>query len=93
VTSILPGFGDLPMLGIPPHSPAAGHTLREIDLRGLSGASVIAIQRGEARIVMPTGSETICVGDKLALAGSDEDVEAAIALLSGPAPTASANSS
>jgi CPA2 family monovalent cation:H+ antiporter-2 len=83
VTRVLPGFGDLTMLGIPPDSAAAGQTLAELDLRGLSGASVIAIQRGEQRIVMPTGSEAIHAGDLVALAGSSEEVEAAIALLGG----------
>jgi CPA2 family monovalent cation:H+ antiporter-2 len=84
VTSILPGFGDLTMIGIRSDSPSQGRSLGEIDLRALSGASVMAIQRGEQRIVMPTGSETIRVGDLLALAGSEEDVDAAIALLDKP---------
>src|SRR6185436_17494994 len=85
VTNVMPGFGDLTMLSIQRESPVAGRTLAELDLRGVSGASVIAIQRGDRRIVMPTGSETVQAGDLLALAGSSEEVEAAVELLRGDA--------
>jgi CPA2 family monovalent cation:H+ antiporter-2 len=81
VTRVLPGFGDLTMLTVPDDSRIAGRTLAELDLRGRSGASVIAIQRGDRRIAMPRGGEEIHGGDLLALAGSPEDVDTAIGLL------------
>jgi CPA2 family monovalent cation:H+ antiporter-2 len=82
VTSLLPGFGDLTMLTVSARSEAAERTLADLNLRGRSGASVIAIQRADRRIVMPRGSETLRAGDLLALTGSPEDVESAIAILS-----------
>ncbi len=81
VTSILPGFGDLTMVTVSRESAIVGRTLAELDLRGRSGASVIAIQRGDRRIVMPRGPTSFQAGDLLALTGSPEDVEAAIGIL------------
>jgi K+:H+ antiporter len=62
-------------------SAAAGRTLAEINLRGATGATVLAIRHGEASVVVPSGHETLRVGDVLALAGSHESLVAARALL------------
>jgi CPA2 family monovalent cation:H+ antiporter-2 len=81
VTQILPGFGDLTMFTVSMESAITGQTLAALDLRARSGASVIAIQRGDQRIVMPRGTVAIEPLDLLALTGSPEDVERAIAIL------------
>ena len=58
-------------------SPAVGRTLAELNLRGLTGATVLAIQRGDAGLLVPTAREVLAAGDVLALAGTQEAVEAA----------------
>ena len=67
-------------------SPAVGRTLAELDLRGLTGATVLAIQRGDSGRSFPSGHEVLRAGDVLALAGTEEAIEAARALLGSPAP-------
>ena len=56
-------------------SPAVGRTLAELDLRGLTGATVLAITRGEQGVVVPTAHEVLPAGDVLALAGTHDAVE------------------
>ncbi|MEO8215319.1 MAG: TrkA C-terminal domain-containing protein, partial [Myxococcales bacterium] len=54
------------------------------DLRGHTGASVIAIQR-EGQAVFPAGGDVLRAGDTLLLTGTSEAVDAARQLLaSGP---------
>jgi CPA2 family monovalent cation:H+ antiporter-2 len=65
-------------------SPAVGKTLAELNLRGLTGATVLAIHRGEENVSVPTAWEVLRAGDVLALAGTHAAVEAAKGLL---APT------
>jgi len=69
-----------------PASPAIGRTLAELNLRGLTGATVLAIQRGEKGISFPTAKEVLELGDVAALAGTHEAVEAARQLLAPQAP-------
>ena len=49
-----------------------------------TGAGVLAITRGDERLLIPRGGDEILAGDVLALAGTRESVAAAIALLTGP---------
>ena len=51
-------------------SPAVGKTLAELNLRGLTGATVLAIRRGEEAVLVPSGHERLMVGDVLAVAGT-----------------------
>lgn len=51
----------------------------------MTGATVLAIARGEDGVIVPTGHEVLEEGDILALAGSREAVEAATELLLKPA--------
>jgi len=54
--------------------------LSEVNLRGLTGATVLAIFRtaGQGpRTLVPTGSERLRAGDVLTLAGSHEAIAAA----------------
>jgi CPA2 family monovalent cation:H+ antiporter-2 len=62
-------------------SVAAGRTLADLDLRGLTGATALAISRGEAGVAAPTGREILRAGDVLALAGSSDAIERARARL------------
>jgi CPA2 family monovalent cation:H+ antiporter-2 len=84
VARILPGLGDPVPLELPAGSAAVGRTLAELDLRGITGATVLAIARGEAGILVPSAKEVLRAGDILALAGSLESIAAARALLAQP---------
>ncbi|MEZ4454084.1 MAG: TrkA C-terminal domain-containing protein [Nannocystaceae bacterium] len=79
----LPGFPKVSPIRLSPTSAAVGKTLAQLDLRALTGASVLAISRVGAGVVMPTASEVLQIGDVLALAGSQEAVAAAMELLGG----------
>jgi CPA2 family monovalent cation:H+ antiporter-2 len=84
---LLPGLGDPVPLRLPAESYAVGRTLADLDLRGLTGATVLAIVRDGASVTVPTGDETLRAGDILALAGLPQAIEAARALLlAGPPP-------
>ncbi len=58
-----------------------GKTLAELDLRGVTGATVLTITRVEGSVCIPTAKEVLRTGDVLALAGTDEAVAAARSLL------------
>jgi K+:H+ antiporter len=83
VHPLLPGLGPLTPVQIAPQSPAVGKSLIELDLRALSGATVIAIVRG-GEGMRPTGRETLKAGDVLALAGTHSAIGAAAAMLAVP---------
>jgi CPA2 family monovalent cation:H+ antiporter-2 len=78
---LLPGMGAPVGVAITHEHVAAGRTLRELNVRARTGAGVLAITRGEERILIPRGGDVIHEGDVLALAGTREAVTAAIALL------------
>jgi CPA2 family monovalent cation:H+ antiporter-2 len=82
VNTLLPGLGVTATLDLDPKSPHVGRTLKQIDLRGLTGASVIAIERAGA-MVHPTGDEALRDGDTLVLIGTRDAVAAAQELLGG----------
>jgi len=81
----LPGLGSPVRIRVDSGSPAIGRTLAELNLRGATGATVLAILRQGDRILVPTGHEELHEGDVLALAGTHECVGAARGLLSGSA--------
>jgi CPA2 family monovalent cation:H+ antiporter-2 len=83
---VLVGLGSPATVELSANSPAAGKTLAQIKLRGLTGATVLAIQRGNESIVVPSGHEHLHAGDKLAIAGTHEAVSAAKRLLACEAP-------
>jgi CPA2 family monovalent cation:H+ antiporter-2 len=74
---LLPGLGAPAPVRIGPGTLAAGRTLAELDLRGRTGATVLAIVREHAGVLTPTGRETLEVGDLLAVAGTEEAIESA----------------
>lgn len=66
-------------------SEAAGRELREIDLRCRTGATLVAIWRGEETLALPTGHDVLLLGDVVAVSGTDEARARARALVEGPA--------
>jgi CPA2 family monovalent cation:H+ antiporter-2 len=72
---MLPGLGDPSPLRIESGSSADGRTLAEVDLRGQTGAAVLAIIRDGQPVLMPGGTEVLRVGDVLAVVGSREAID------------------
>jgi CPA2 family monovalent cation:H+ antiporter-2 len=86
VQVLLPGLGEPTPVRLEAGSPAVGQTLAQLNLRGLTGATVLAIHRGEQGVSFPTAREVLQAGDVVALAGTHEAVEAARSLLAPQAP-------
>jgi CPA2 family monovalent cation:H+ antiporter-2 len=84
--SPLAGF-DYELLRVEPHSEADGATLVEINLRCKTGATVVAVNRGDTSTQFPTGAYRLQAGDTLAVSGSGDALARTRALLS-PAPLA-----
>ncbi|HEY5948119.1 MAG TPA: cation:proton antiporter [Kofleriaceae bacterium] len=74
IESVLPGFGGLVSVTLDTSSYAIGKSLAELNLRARTGATVLAIARGEGGFATPEPHEPLRVGDVLAIAGSDEAV-------------------
>jgi len=84
IAVMLPGLGEPMPVRIDETSPAVDRSLAELNIRGKTGATILAItRRGEtgAKVVVPSGKERLRVGDVLALAGTQEAVDAASELL------------
>ena len=89
VATMLPGLGDPEVVRIAVNSPAVNKSLAELNIRGLTGATVLCITRNEAtaaaqealQVGVPSGRQRLYVGDVLALAGSHESITAARLLL------------
>ena len=86
VQHLLPGLGTLVPVRVAPGSAGAGITLAELNLRGRTGATAVALSRGgEDTMVFPTAKTLLRAGDLLALSGSHEAIEDAARLLTEPA--------
>ncbi|MGB8332456.1 MAG: cation:proton antiporter, partial [Polyangiales bacterium] len=84
--SLIPGMDSVLGLRVSGNSRAVGKTLAEINLRALTGATVVAIGRGVGNVVLPTGHERIEPEDVLAITGTAEAVREAVShLTKGPA--------
>jgi monovalent cation:H+ antiporter-2, CPA2 family len=81
VPSPLPGFEDTVSLRIDDATPAVGRSLAALDLRARTGATVLAIARGDGGLATPSPTEPLRAGDVLVLAGSQDAIAAARALL------------
>ncbi|MGQ0614400.1 MAG: cation:proton antiporter domain-containing protein [Planctomycetaceae bacterium] len=68
---------------------ACGSTLRALDLRGRTGATVLALRRGLDAMANPAPDLRLEPGDELVLFGGKSELEAARALLAAPASPAS----
>jgi CPA2 family monovalent cation:H+ antiporter-2 len=86
VREALPGLGEPVSLRVPPQSAGVEHTLAELNLRGLTGATVLAILRHGERVLVPSGHERLHAGDVLAIAGTEEAIAAARELLADEQP-------
>lgn len=80
---VFAGLGSPVPVVLPPGSEAVGKTLAQFQLRGLTGATVLAIQRSDTSVLIPTGHERLLAGDVLAIAGNQEAIAAARRLLLG----------
>jgi len=84
VAALLPGLGDPDSLRLRAGDPGVGRTLAELDVRGSTGAEVLAILRSDGtalQSVHPGAHERLADGDVLAIAGSPRAMRAARALL------------
>jgi CPA2 family monovalent cation:H+ antiporter-2 len=81
---LIPGLGEPVIVELRAPSGAIGQTLKTLNLRGLTGASVVALRPAGGTAVVPTGDETLAAGDVLVLAGATEAVTSARAMLEPP---------
>ena len=77
----LPGIGAPTSCGVPEGSPAVGRSLKELNLRGRTGATVVALLRGDLRIPFPDAEARLAAGDLVALAGTRTAIESARLLI------------
>jgi CPA2 family monovalent cation:H+ antiporter-2 len=87
VTRLLPSLGDPTPIVLTMGDAAVGQTLGQLQLRGVTGASVLAITRDGQELLEPSSTEKLRVGDTLALVGSHGAVDAATAVLTTPPTT------
>jgi CPA2 family monovalent cation:H+ antiporter-2 len=81
---LMRGFGEPIAWRITSASPALERTLAELNLRGSTGATVLAIHREDGEVVLPNGKERLHEGDVLVLAGTHAALESARELLNRP---------
>jgi CPA2 family monovalent cation:H+ antiporter-2 len=80
----VPGIGMITPVSLNADSEGIGKSLAELDLHTNSGAVVVAIERGDSEVVVPTGEEVLRAGDILELAGSSDAVAAARRMIERP---------
>jgi CPA2 family monovalent cation:H+ antiporter-2 len=81
---LLPGLGAPVPVTLDPGSHAVGQTLATLNLRAVTGATVLAIVRDGAGVIA-SADQPLRAGDLLALAGTREALSAAQQLLLAPA--------
>jgi len=82
----LPPGVEVESLVVPPGAWIAGRSLAEAELRARTGATLLALSRGETTAVHPTPADALAAGDVLCLVGATEQIAAARRLIeSGPA--------
>ncbi|MGM0579005.1 MAG: cation:proton antiporter regulatory subunit, partial [Myxococcota bacterium] len=81
---LLPGLGNITPIRIAPESDAVGSSLGELELRGLTGATILAIHRPGHDVITPKDAEVLRADDVVLISGSHEAVEAARDLLGQP---------
>jgi K+:H+ antiporter len=80
VNAVLPGLGEPVAIRVVPQSIAVGRSLAQLNLRGATGATVLAIRRGAQQIPTPLGREVIQVDDVVAVAGARDALAIARAI-------------
>ncbi len=78
---VMPGLGEPVPVRIAEGHRAVGRTLTELEVRGRTGATILAISRGDDVVLVPDGHVTLRAGDVVALAGTTEAIRAASRLL------------
>jgi CPA2 family monovalent cation:H+ antiporter-2 len=84
VHSLLVGLGEPVAIQLEATSPSVGRSLAGLNLRGRTGATVLAIIRG-GKPVVPRAEEKLENGDVLAIAGTRDAIAAATTMLRGAA--------
>ena len=82
VHELLAGLGQPVAIELDDASPAVGKSLADLNLRGRTGASVLAIMRAGSAVA-PTAAERLAAGDVVAVAGTHDAIDAATAMLRG----------
>src|ERR1700716_1332091 len=72
VNAVLPGLGEPVAIRVVPQSITVGRSLGQLNLRGATGATVLAIRRGTKQIPTPLGREVIHANDVVAVAGAHD---------------------
>jgi CPA2 family monovalent cation:H+ antiporter-2 len=80
VNAVLPGLGEPIAIRVVPQSIAVGRSLAQLNLRGATGATVLAIKRGSQQIPTPLGREVILADDVVAVAGAHDALAVARAI-------------
>lgn len=80
-THMLPGMGKPQRFVVEDGQFGVGKSLRELALRGRTGATVLAITRGDTGIPAPSKLEILQVGDQLVLVGTEEAISQARRIL------------
>ncbi len=62
-------------------SPVLGQNLGELDLRGQSGATVIAVVSGGNTVISPGANHKLCEGDTIVLLGAPENISGALSII------------
>jgi CPA2 family monovalent cation:H+ antiporter-2 len=75
---------DLETVIIARDSPPAGKLIHELELRTRTGASIVGIERGGAKIINPSADEELQAGDQALRLGTRNQLAAAKAILSKP---------
>lgn len=83
LTRLMSGFGEPVAWRVDEGTAAIERTLADLNLRGGTGATVLAIHRPDGEVVLPTGRERLHRGDVLVLAGTHDAIEAAKTQLAG----------
>jgi CPA2 family monovalent cation:H+ antiporter-2 len=81
--ALFPGLGAPVRYEIQPDSPAVGQTLSDLELRSTTGATVLAIVRGDQGFAVPDAHDPLLAGDLLAIAGTPQAIAQATELLDG----------
>ena len=81
---MLPGLGEPVAMTVVAGSQADGRTLRELDMRGETGATVLALLRGDASQVSPRGDTRLQEGDVIAVAGTHDAVAGVRSMVDNP---------
>ncbi len=83
---LLPGLGTPLPVRLRESSPAIGRTLAQLNLRAITGATVLAIVR-QGRGLVPSADGTLEAGDVLALAGTHDALDSARQILGADGAT------